>query len=691
MKIIPLILALGLGVGGLVAPTVPATLQEGSVSIVAAPALPGVLRPGQALSVTGTVTNETLQSVDAGTAKLRVSSTKLATRTSVDRWLTESPSAGESPTGDPLGETQVGVLFAGQSKAFSVAVPATALPFVSGDTGVFPLEIVLTSDQGDVATQRSVVSLVTEGPAPQTNLALVTPLNAPPSSQGLLDATALELLTLPGGVLDVQLRTAIVHSVAMGVDPMIVASIRLLGENAPVSARAWLQLLEQAPNDRFLLSYADSDQLLLHEAGAANPLSPLSFPAQEDVVPAPEVTATPSGSATAPASVEPRTGPLAMHTTIDGLAWPARALSSADDLDFFSSGGMTRTLLSSSEVAGSVLSTPNVVVGKQQTTVSDDPISTLLRAAANAVTESEWAHAVANLSAMLAVTAAQSPDSTVVATFDRETAPNSPRIASTLSAIESLPWVTTIPLSSALELEPVVGSIVAAVGEHDTSLDRGPLTKELVTSELSLSQFSSVADDPTLITGPQRLTILALSSATWERDPTAWVDVARAQLSQNKSMLNSVRLPESSSITFLQEKGNLPIAVRNELDFPVTVYVTVRPERPILTVKDYQVRLTIEANAQAKASIPVESIANGEVRTTVSLSSPTGVAVSTPTIVVLNVQAGWETTATIVVAVLVVALFSAGIWRTVRRRRALRAARLHSTTPSETGSGIAAE
>lgn len=691
MKIIPLLLALGLGVGGFVAPTVPPALQEGSVSIVASPALPGFIRPGQALSVTGTVTNETLQSVDAGTATLRVSSSKLVTRASVDRWLTESPSVADPPAGDPLGETQIGVLLAGESKAFTVAVPATTLTFVSGDTGVFPLEIVLTSDQGNVATQRSVVSLAPEGSAPQTNLALVTPLNAPPSPRGLLDAAALELLTLPGGVLDVQLRTAIVHSVAMGVDPMIIASIRLLGEDAPPSAREWLQLLEQAPNDRFLLSYADSDQLLLHESGAANPLSPLSFPDQEDVAPAPEVTAPPDGSATAPASAEPLTGPLEMRTTINGLAWPARALSSEEDLAFFASGGMTRTLLSSSEVAGSVLFTPNVTVGKQETTVSDDQITTLLRGAANAQTESEWAHAVANLSAMLAVTAAQSPNATVVATFDRETTPNSPRIASTLSAIQSLPWVTTIPLSSALEIEPVVGSITATAEDHDTDLDRRLLTKELVTSELSLSQFSSVADDPTLITGPQRLDLLALSSATWERDPTGWVDAARAQLSDNKLMLNSVRVPERSSITFLQEKGNLPIAVRNELNFPVTVYVTVRPERPILTVKDYQVKLTIEANSQAKASIPVESIANGEVRTTVSLSSPTGVAISTPAIVVLNVQAGWETTATIVVAVLVVALFSAGIWRTVRRRRGLRAARPASTTPSKPESGIAAE
>jgi hypothetical protein len=149
----------------------------------------------------------------------------------------------------------------------------------------------------------------------------------------------------------------------------------------------------------------------------------------------------------------------------------------------------------------------------------------------------------------------------------------------------------------------------------------------------------------------------------------------RLHLTENTALLNSVHLPDSSAITLLQEKGNLPITVRNELDFPVTVFVTVHPERAILNVTDKRVKLVIEANSQAKASIPVESIANGEVRTTVSLTSPAGIAISRPTTVILNVQAGWETTATVVLAVIVILLFGAGIWRTVRRRRGLRAER----------------
>ena len=267
----------------------------------------------------------------------------------------------------------------------------------------------------------------------------------------------------------------------------------------------------------------------------------------------------------------------------------------------------------------------------------------------------------------------------MVATLGREQAPNSRRVGNTLSAIESLPWVNPVSLRSALTVSPVNGSIsdtpVDTASVDETSFDRVPLTRDLLESEFALSQFSTVVDDSTLVTGPQRLQLLALASATWSTNFSEWSEAVRVHLTENTELLDSVHLPDSSSITLLQEKGNLPITVRNELDFPVTVFVTVHPERAILNVTDKRVKLIIEANSQAKASIPVESIANGEVRTTVSLTSSTGIAISRPTTVLLNVQAGWETTATVVLAVIVILLFGAGVWRTVRRRRGLRAER----------------
>ena len=81
----------------------------------------------------------------------------------------------------------------------------------------------------------------------------------PADDDRLLDAETLTTYTAPGGLLTRQLDAVVGTTVAIGLDPMIVASIRVLGTAAPaVGAR-----LPRAPgdwsNEVFLLAYADAD------------------------------------------------------------------------------------------------------------------------------------------------------------------------------------------------------------------------------------------------------------------------------------------------------------------------------------------------------------------------------------------------------------------------------------------------
>ncbi|MEO7349178.1 MAG: DUF6049 family protein [Terrimesophilobacter sp.] len=675
MKIIPLLIAFGLAVGGFVVPAGSPAPDSGDVTIVAAPDSAGVLRPGQTLVVSGTVTNDTGQQVNAGIASIHIATTPMITRPALANWLSTDVDDVDPPVGRQFGETQIGALAAGQTKTFVMSVPATNLTFLTADAAVFQLEIRLSVDQVTLGLQRSTISWLPTGSQPRVRLALVAPLIAPPAPTGLLTAESLSVLTSPGGILYEQLVTLNNRQVTIGFDPMIVASIKLLGDSAPPSALNWLQQLKESTNDRFALSFADADQLLLHRAGAAVPLEPLSFPEQQEATPEPVDTNSLSESESSPAvgSLPASESPLAISTNIDGLAWPVGRALSNNDLDFFTTGGFTRTLLSASSVTGSSLLTPNASVGKRSVTVVDDQISKFLQAAVAATTDAEWARAITELTATLAVTATQAPGATLVGTFSRTSGPNPRMMGNTLSALESSPWISLLPLSGAISLPAVSGSLADSKPD-EAEARRLPLVAELLSAEQALDQFSSVANTPALLTGPERLELLSLASAAWSHDVVAWEAAVAIHLAKNKQLRNAVHLPESSGVNFFTERGNLPIAVRNELDIPVTVFITVRPERAILNVPTSRVKLTIEASSQAKAFVPVESIANGEVRTTVSLSSATGVPISRPTTVMLNVQAGWETTATVVLAVIVIALFGAGIWRTVWRRRSLRTA-----------------
>ena len=102
------------------------------------------------------------------------------------------------------------------------------------------------------------------------------------------------------------------------------------------------------------------------------------------------------------------------------------------------------------------------------------------------------------------------------------------------------------------------------------------------------------------------------------------------------------------------------------------MYLSVRPDRALLNVIKNHIEVTIEANSQTRVYIPVESVANGEVSLAVSLTSATGVQVSQPMSVQVNVRADWERLLTGIIAGLVVAVFAFGIWRNLTKRRRAR-------------------
>ncbi|MBX3091795.1 MAG: hypothetical protein KF801_04720 [Cryobacterium sp.] len=684
MRIIPFLLALGVAASGAVVPALAVPVDEGGVTVVASPAFSGMLRPGQSLLVSGTITNGAEQAMDAGTATVYVDSAPFSSRADLGQWLAsdDTPSAG---LGTPVGSLAIGELAVGQIRPFSLNISASAIRLPRTVSGVYPLYVRLSSGATQIDLTRSVIVWTPNDTRSSLNLSIVAPLTAPASATGIVSPEDLERLTAPGGALDAQLVTANEHGLTLGVDPMIVASIRVLGTSAPQAALDWLSRLDAFQTNMFPLAYADGNLTLQRRAGADAPLVPTTFPLDASHFPVvPEVTPTPSGVENPPGEPSAPTTEslLALDGALSPIAWPTQAGISEKDLDFFASGGYSRTLLPSTDLIAGSGASPNATIGKHDVTMYDSDVSDLLRKAASAASDAEWSQAMASLVGTLAVSAAESASPTIVATLGRDGSAEGVSLGRTLSALDALPWIRSSSLADALELP----AAPAKLADSDADPDTSSTARLLLTSEEATDRFASVVDDPTLVTGPQRLALLALLSNSWNGDPAGWSTATDAYLAVNRTIRSSVHLPVSSQINLFQEKGNLPIAVRNELDFPVTVYVTVQPERAILDVLDGRVELKIDANSQAKATVPVQSIANGEVRTMVSLSSATREPISSPTFVNLNVQAGWETAATVVLAIIVVALFGAGIWRTVLRRRKARMARREVESVEEPGS-----
>ena len=511
-------------------------------------------------------------------------------------------------------------------------------------------------------------------------LTITVPLVTPAGSTGLITADALAQFTSPAGLLSRQLDAVIDRPVAIGIDPMILVSIRILGSSAPPTASAWLERLRAATNETFPLTYADSDLTLMLQAGSTAVLQPQSFDFAIDptlfsaaVTPAPGDTPAPTPTSTT--DTDTAAGPPPLPTTeellewpytMTGIAWPSDGTVVASDLSIIEASGYDTTILNSGNVERAGQSAPATADG-HSILVSDDAISTLIRKAAQSPTVEGWNGAIARLSDALAgrSSAAGEQEQRILATLVRGFAPTGYRLVDTLEALELMRSVRLVPLSSTMAASASAVTVI----DQEHSIETSARVAIMLAAESAETLFASIVESPESVTAERRLHLLALTAHVWEDNPTGWQKAIDAFLAESSVLRNSVHVVESSTINLFADRASLPITVSNTLSRRITVYITVRPETALLKVENSRVELTVEPNSQGKGQVPVQSISNGTVQLVVSLSSGTGVPINGTTAVQINVQAGWETPVTVGIAAIVIVVFGVGIVRSIVRRR----------------------
>jgi hypothetical protein len=669
------------------------------VTFTVAPEGAGVLAPGQDLHLTAILSNGTATAIEAGTATVYLNRSIVSSRDALNSWLAPSEGGTQALPKTVIFTAATPDVPPGESRTVSLVVPAASIGIGTSSStwGAREFAVDVTNGGGQIAQARSTFVWNPGTSYQPTNLALVMPLTVPASTSGLIAADALATYTGPDGILTRELNQVIDRPVAIGIDPMIIASIRILGDTAPPSAIAWLEQLSLANNDTFALSYDDSDLAASSQAGQSTIPAPTSFVinpkffATPTPTPTPSATATPTDGATATTSASPTPSPGAPPPlptsqtlmdwpyTINSIAWPRDDTVVSKDLATFAQNGLTTTILGSTNVSyGDIGYTPNAAanIDGHPALVADSELSSLIQKAVSAPTTLAWQQAMAELSASAAVITRERPGDarTLLASLGRDIPQNSPRLRDTLTTLASIPWLASATMADAIAAPPV-GATVVDKPEDATRIKQ---VASMFAAEGSVGAFSTVLEDPTVLTGPRRLDLLATLSNSWVGNPTGWAGALSQYLKTSTDITKSVTIVKSSAIFQPADQINLPVTVRNDLDYPVNVLVTVRSPNGILkVVNETPVALTIEPNSQSGARVAVQSVANGDVNVRVTVSSPTGVPLAGPSFVEVNVQAGWETAITVVIAILLLGVFGFGIWRNISKRR--KAAKLRAS------------
>lgn len=208
-----------------------------------------------------------------------------------------------------------------------------------------------------------------------------------------------------------------------------------------------------------------------------------------------------------------------------------------------------------------------------------------------------------------------------------------------------------------------------------TSQIAGAVTDQQVSQGLAaLDSVSAMADavtDPAPLTATLNQQLLALSSIQLRLQPDQRQRLLAAMSTGADHIDTLVNVAQSAPINLLDAKANLPIRVENSYGEPVNVVVHLRPSDPRLQVLD-DATVTVPANASTLAEIPVNAIGSGNVTIRVIVKSASGLVIDDHTILTVRVRAGWESTATLVGAILLGLLVLVGIVRTVRRGRRMK-------------------
>ncbi|WP_220034851.1 DUF6049 family protein [Curtobacterium sp. MCPF17_031] len=709
-------------------PATPTTAQAGTTSVQVTPSGRGVLDLGDDLSLSVTVTNDTDTALPAGRADLDIIRPVVGTRDILTDWLNDTSSDGYP--GEPMDRVTIPEVPAHRS----VTVDSISVPFADvrlGTLNPFGARRIAASyvAGSTLAVGRSAFTWNPGPDAAPVDVAVAMPVTVPATEDGLLSANTLAADTALDGTLTQQLDAAAGHSVALAVDPRIIASIRILGDDAPSSATAWLERLEGLRNEKFPLSYADADVTGLRQAGLSGIAAPISFDqaiaAAVDAdrfpgaTPSPTATATPADPATDPAQDpadqdsgtttqtpdDTATGPTDTATadaadgnadgngngngngadetdpatiptsaslvsfpwTVDTVAWPVEGTVAADDLPALRTAGSTSTIISSGNTSAGRDTTVAAAeqVGSTKALVSDQGMSDLLRQAADARSARATDRAMATLRATLATVAVQGSATGPVLLTLGRSWPTDS--ARLEQALDALEDTAWIsPTDFSTVVDAKPGSLT--LQSSDDGADRLTVLRRLVRSEQALVDFASAVTDPVQVTAPARLRTLAAASNAWRADTDGLTTVVDGIDADHRETIGSVGIVNSSDITLLGDRSSLPISVRNRSDWPVTVFLTVTPSNSFLRIERNAVEVTIQPRSSTRTTFPVQSVANGKVALSMALTSASGARIATPATVEINVQAQWETVITALAAIAVVAVFGLGILRNVRRR-----------------------
>src|SRR3984957_549772 len=598
---------------------------------------PQVARPGNTVTVTGTLANHTGSAISGITVQAQTSTVLFNGRAEMASFTANGSYPSQLlPAGTPETPRTVSN---GATVRWSVSFPAATFYHLFG---VFPLQVRAVAPRGGyTAAARTFLPFWPGGTAAsqpqQLQVAWIWPLVDTPQQGACTQTLATSRLAgsvASGGRLSTLLGAGATWAqddqLTWNIDPALLSDVSVMTrqyftpgnaactgrftQKASPAASEWLTRLRTATAGQpaFLTPYATVDVAALSHAGLDAGIR----------------TAYQLGDTVA-GQILPQTFGASSGGTGDGsvrkTAWPADGLADAGVVTSLRiDGGITTVVLGSGEMSSSTPGYDNALgrttsgIGTPVSVLlADSGITSLLGSAAAAPTEAGEFAFIQDFLAQTAMISSEAPNlaRSLVIAPPTDWDPSPAEAAALLSITGNTPWLRSVALS--------------ALAAQTTTLPSTPLpAKQVNRGELSATYIdhvrqvqASAALFTDLLYRPPARTVMSLEaavaatqSAAWRGSgsPGGWLAIGQLSdyLSYSEHKVQIV--PASKKIFLAGTSGETPVSVRNGLGWPVQVRVVASTSLGSqLEVGPFNSLLTVQGDKTNTVRMPVHSATIG--------------------------------------------------------------------------------
>jgi hypothetical protein len=614
---------------------------------------PVSVQPGKTLRVTGRFTTDTeLRNVRM---QLEIGPSPFVTRTAV----TEAAASPPSTTPVSGAFDALGLLRPGGSRKFSIAVPTDDLGLAAA--GVYPLRIVATAGPLDAVLDSSSTFLpwAPEGVGTTASrLLFIWPLIDVPrrDATGTFTSPGLGAEIRPKGRLGTLTAAGQSAPVTWLIDPSLLSDVAALGTS---SSRTWLTDLPTAIGNRetAVLPYGDPDLAAVAAADRINLLRQATVMARS-------------------------VAELALGRTVrTDLGWPADGAADATTIDGAHRAGSDLLLLDETSVplATALPYTPSGRVALTEPGVdlllADRTASALVASPARGSNDIVLSRQRFLAETLLHTLELPAEPRLLIVAPPRRWDPDPGWARALVQATKQASWLNPVTLDQAVRPSPPnversEPSIPDAVAERQLPPD---LVLRAAQALPQARKFHAILTRPAVLARPIEEAIYTSLSTAWRTDHQAAALSQGATINRLASQRSRVSIVSRGG-TLSDDRGLLPVTIRNQLDQPVVVRLSVVSADPLrLRVKVPDESIRVAASGVESVSVALDAVTSGRLTVDAQILTPKGQVYSDPVQLDVDVRA-YGQVALIVFGAAAALMVLAAIVRITRRLRARRGA-----------------